>query len=177
MVAHAVGGFSPRQGWRIAVAVCVGCLVVLAGACQSGGQREPVPASAVHDPVLQDIPKPAGFKIVDRSSMAKSSGHYRIAQCEYVGSRDRETVRQFYREYMPQAGFIEKHWSLDKGVYSMTFESPKEICDVMVSPSGLQTSIVVKIGPKAEGSAERPVAAKEAGDRRPPRRRSAGDEE
>src|SRR5262245_54308856 len=98
MVAHASGGFSPRQGWRIAVAVGLGCLVVLLGGCQSGGQRDAAPASAVHDPVLQDIPKPAGFKIVDRSSMAKSSGQYRIAQCEYVGSRDRETVRQFYRE-------------------------------------------------------------------------------
>src|SRR5262245_60171713 len=175
MVAHAKGGFSPRQGWRIAV--CLGSLALLLGGCQSGVQRDPVPGSSVHDPLLGDIPKPAGFKIVDRSSMAKSSGQYRIAQCEYLGSRDRETVRQFYRDYMPEAGFKEKHWSLDKGVYSMTFESAKEICDVIISPSGLQTSVVVKIGPRAEGTTERPVAAQAAGDRKPPPRRRGGAEE
>jgi hypothetical protein len=173
MAMHADGGFRPRQGWPIAV--CFGSLVFVLAGCQSGGQRDPVPASAVHDPVLQDIPKPAGFKIVDRSSMAKASGQYRIAQCEYVGGRDRESVRQFYREYMPEAGFTEKHWSLDKGVYSLTFESAKEVCDVIIGPSGLQTSVVVKIGPRAEGSSERPVAAQAAGDRKPPRRRSGGE--
>ena len=176
---------SSRQGWLFGLLAGVG-LLVLPG-CQSGGKNDPPPASAVQDPVLRDIPKPAGFRMVERTSMAKASGQYRIAQCEYTGSKDRESVRRFYEEYMPEAGFTLKHWGLDKGTYSLNFESDRETCDISIGNSGLQTLLVVKVGPRAEGSTERmthapthTVQGQPAGDRRqnppPPRRRPPSNE-
>ncbi|MBI5866492.1 MAG: hypothetical protein HZB38_18645 [Planctomycetes bacterium] len=162
-------GRTGRMGWLL-LAGCAAFWVGSAG-CESGGNREVPSTSAVQDPVLKDIPKPAGFKLVDRTSMAKASGSYRIAQCEYVGNKDRESVRRFYEEYMPSAGFELKHWSLDKGTYGLTFESTREMCDVNISPNGFQTSVVVKIGPRADSSLNGQPPAQPVGDNRPPPRR------
>ena len=61
--------------------------------------------SAVRHPILEDIPKPAGFSLVDDRSVARSSGKFRVAKVEFVGSTARDAVYQFYKEYMPSAGF------------------------------------------------------------------------
>jgi hypothetical protein len=152
-----------HQGYRLAVALAALLALVALPACDSmlgqGGSVEERPtASAVRDPVLQDVPKPAGFMLVDDRSFAFSSGKIRIARCEYVGATDRSAVKQFYEEYMPSAGFDLRQWSLDNGMYNLRFESTGEVCTVRIHPKDWSTKgstgLVVEIGPKPQGPTE-----------------------
>lgn len=138
-----------RQNW-IGMVV-VGFALALGGCANSNG---PVAASPVRDPVMADLPKPAGFALVDDRSVYWQSGIHRVGKCEYLGKTDRDAIKRFYEEYMPSAGFQLREMSLDKGSYSMRFESDKEICMIRVSPfSQGRTSVVVEVGPVAEGEA------------------------
>ena len=127
-------------------------LAATAGCAMGGGEMA---ASAVRDPVLQDIPKPQGFRLVDERSMAKATGKFRVARCEYVGAANREVVKRFYEEYMPSASFSLREWSLDSGKYWMRFESSAEVCNVRIGPSGRGTAVIVEVAPKAQGVTER----------------------
>jgi|GEM_PF-1574569 len=123
------------------------------GAEQNDGQAS---ASAVRDPILQDIPKPTGFVLDADRSVAISSGQLRLAKCEYSGALSRSSVKRFYEEYMPSAGFTLRQWSLDQGEFSLRFESSSEICTIRAKPrSRSNTAVVVEIVPKPRGSAER----------------------
>lgn len=136
-----------------AIGCAVGLLVGLAG-CNSGDEGSRT-ITAVQDPIIRDIPKPAGFSLVDKNSMARSSGQFRIARCEYSGGTDRTAVQRFYEQNMPAAGFELRHSSFDKGTVDLQFESASEICNVKIYPSGLRTRVVVEVGPRAQGSTER----------------------
>lgn len=117
-------------------------------------------ASAVRDPVLQDIPKPAGFVLAADRSMVTNIGRFRLAQCEYSGRGDAARIKRFYEEYLPSAGFELRHWSLDRGEFSLDFESSAEVCNVRIRPSGRsKATVIVKVRPKAAGSVERDSGA------------------
>ncbi len=131
-------------------------LAALLAGCNSAGQgQDGVTASAVRDPVIQDIPKPSGFRLVDKNSQAYVSGQYRIAKCEYIGSTDRPNVKRFYEDFMPSAGFELRTSSMDRGTYSLVFESERETCSVRIGPSSGKTVVNIEIGPRPVGNAER----------------------
>lgn len=126
------------------------------GTVNTGAGEGGATASAVRDPVLQDIPKPAGFTLSADNSVAISSGKFRQAKCEYSGSLSTDAVKRFYEEYMPGAGFELRQWGLDRGEYSMRFESSSEVCTVRTRPSKRNTTaIIVELVPKPQGSTER----------------------
>jgi len=134
----------------LALGLLPGCSS-MSGSVSSG--QEGATASAVRDPVLQDIPKPAGFVLDTERSSAIASGKFRLAKCEYGGALTPSAVKRFYEEYMPSASFELQHWSLDRGEYTMTFESSLEVCTVRVRPGNWkQTAVLVEIIPKPQGS-------------------------
>ncbi len=137
----------------------------LMGGTASGGHgAEGATASAVRDPVLQDIPKPAGFMLVDDRTFGVFSGQDRIARCVYSGTTERTAVKRFYEEYMPSAGFELREWTVDEGRFDLRFESGAEVCNVLVyRGSGRNTTLVVQIKPKPKGSTQH--------DTQPPMRR------
>ncbi len=136
----------------------------MGGTTSSGQRAERATASAVRDPVLQDIPKPAGFMLVDDRTFGVFSGQDRIARCVYSGTTDRTAVKRFYEEYMPSAGFELREWTVDQGRFDLRFESGAEVCNVLVyRGSGRNTTLVVQIKPKPRGSTQH--------DSQPPMRR------
>jgi hypothetical protein len=140
-----------------------GCASV-SGSVSSDQSDMATTASAVRDPVLQDIPKPAGFRLAADRSMVTNIGRFRLAQCEYSGPADAAQIKRFYEEYLPSAGFELRHWSLDRGEFSLDFESSAEVCNVRICPAGRNKStVIVKVRPQASGSLER--------ESRPPTRR------
>lgn len=147
----------------LAGTLAIGLLLLSLTACTSmggtlsGGQRaEQATASAVRDPVLQDIPKPAGFVLDTDRSVAISSGKYRLAKCEYGGPLAPAAVKRFYEEYMPSANFELRRWSLDRGEFNLFFESGSEVCTIRTRPADWKaTAVVVEIAPKPQGSSER----------------------
>lgn len=151
---------------RAAGSVRNGSLVVaillsagLAG-CLGGGGRPPAP---VQHPMLQNVPLPDGFRIVDQRSRGMTTGGQRWAQCEFMGNADRATVVSFFEEYMPTAGWALKEKRFTAGVYDLRFDSARERCDLRVYHQSLnRTKIDVDLrqipgaAPDAPPSADRP---------------------
>jgi len=128
----------------------------MSGAARSGAVETRTTASAMRDPVLEDIPKPAGFRLVDDGTFGVFSGKVRIARCQYVGPTECAAIKRFYEEYMPSAGFELRGWSVDAGVFNLHFESTSEVCNVRISPGARSGSaLVVEVKPKPQGKAER----------------------
>ena len=148
--------------WGLVTLASVGWAVVmphLLGCAGMGGnenmERQPA-ASAVRDPVLSDMPKPSGFRLDAERSVAIASGKLRLAKCIYIGSSSASTIKSFYGEYMPSAGFELRNWSLDGGTYKMNFESGREECTILIRPRDWnQTEVSVEVIPKAQGTTDR----------------------
>ena len=153
---------TPDTRWRLAGMLCLGLGLLLLPACESMGRGsvdDRPTASAVRDPVLEDIPKPAGFVLAADRSVAISSGKLRLAKCEYTGPLAPAAVKRFYEEYMPSANFELRRWSLDQGVFNLYFESSAELCTIRACPTDWnKTAVVVELAPKPQGSTERESA-------------------
>jgi hypothetical protein len=146
---------------RIPPWVLLAMVTLLAG-CLNGGMRggqDAMLASAVRDPVLQDIPRPQGFEIDEQKSMAFASGRARVARCHYRGSIYPIGVKRFYERYMPAANFKLVQWSLEEGVYQLRFASDGELCNIRTWREPWRTALVIELGPRPSGSAERPDQA------------------
>ena len=145
---------------------------VLSGCDSMGGNSGPgTTPPPVQMPILSGIPIPTGFDFVPERSSFSSSGQYRVGLYEFSGSSNPLTVYNFYKQYMPTAGFTMKHTGSDRGVYTMRFESDQEECNVKIQRASLKTVLMLQINPVARGSADRDEAP-------PPRsQRKAGQEE
>lgn len=135
----------------IGSSIMLACLASTLSGCTMGGSGARG-ASAVQDPVISDIPKPAGFKLVADRSVFWQSGKYRTGKCEYAGRTDVLAVKNFYREYMPQAGFEEREFTLFNGVFHMRFENDDEVCNIRIWSQGRKTVVAVEMSPRARGS-------------------------
>ncbi len=113
-------------------------------------------ASAVRDPILQDIPKPAGFQLAADRSIFWQRGRWRMGKCEYEGPTDPTAVKRFYEQYMPSAGFTLRERSLDNGEYKLRFESETEVCVIRIARKRGRTRVLLEIAPQSRGSAETP---------------------
>lgn len=129
---------------------------ILAAGCIQG-DRQP-PAAAMSHPVLEGIPLPNHFALVDDQSMARVSGRMRIARVKFVGPTERVKVARFFEERMPLAGFELRQTGFDGGMYQMRFESSNEECTLRVLPEKRKTAIYVEVGPLALEPAGRPPA-------------------
>ena len=154
---------STRSAWLSGSAA----LVLLIGGCASvtmqsrarSGSRAELASSAVRDPVIRDIPKPAGFQLVSDRSLFWQRGRLRIGKCEYAGSTDATTVKRFYEQYMPSAGFTLREMSLENGVYKLRFESEREVCVIRIARERGRTRVLLEIAPQSRGTAEPPKPA------------------
>lgn len=133
-----------------AVGVLAG-LVALAGGCTSMNDRAP---SAVQNPMLDDVPLPSGFRLVDDRSVGSTSGKVRIGKYEYSGGLERSEVARFYKEIMPSAGWSLKNESFHHGVSELYFESNAENCVIRVRPESRKTLLVVDVRPLVRGGGE-----------------------
>jgi len=107
--------------------------------------------------MLENVPLPSGFQLVDDRSVGTSSGQFRVAKYEFVGKSRRARLERFYREYMPSGGWTLISEDLYRGIYEMRFESDTESCIVCLRPEGRNTVINIDVRPLPKGSAEREV--------------------
>ncbi|MGE0480894.1 MAG: hypothetical protein AB7Q17_10535 [Phycisphaerae bacterium] len=154
-----------RDGSLLVALVLLGGL----GGCMGGGGRPPAP---VQHPMLQNVPLPDGFRIVDQRSRGMTTGGQRWAQCEFMGNADRATVVSFFEEYMPTAGWALKEKRFTAGVYDLRFDSARERCDLRVYHQSLnRTKIDVDLRQIPGGAAdgEAPTGADRPRESRPRR--------
>jgi len=132
---------------KLTLAPVVCACVVLAG-CQSGaGTAVQGPTPAVVHPMLEGVPLPPGFRLVDQRSFVVHADGGRHANCEFRGSADPASVEQFYNERMPQAGFTLLQRRFDRGECVLDFASNTEIGTVRIRGGRFKTTLVITINP------------------------------
>jgi len=133
------------------------CLVVLfLAGCATFSQNESAnnadqnKASLSVAPVLkfEDLPTPAGFKLLDKESFAFQNDKSRVVLLKYYGGQNAEQVLAFYKEQM--ALF---NWSLvniieyDRKV--LNYENSEESCIITIQPQGGKSLVTVALSPKS----------------------------
>jgi len=134
------------------------CLVVLfLAGCVTMPKNESTPynseqnkASLSVSPMLkfEDLPAPAGFKILDKESFAFQNDKSRVALLKYYGGKNAEQVMEFYKEQM--ASF---NWNLvniieyDKKI--LNYENSEESCIITIQPQGGKSLVTVALSPKS----------------------------
>lgn len=149
----------------LSLVACAGLLLAAAAlvGCDSGGgsagggptMGQPAVATAVQHPLLQNIPLPAGFRLIQERSVASLAGSTRVAKCEFQGGLSPDDVARFYESLMPTARFTLGPKSFDNGEYTMRFDSESEECTLRIKRAGSKTVLIVDVRPLAKGSAER----------------------
>lgn len=142
---------------KIKFSVLSSCLLVLllAGCVtlpksESAGDAERNKVSLSVAPILkfEDLPTPAGFRILDKESFAFQNDKSRVALLKYYGSQSADQVLAFYKEQM--ASF---NWSLiniieyDRKV--MNYENSEESCIITIQPQGGKSLVIVALSPKS----------------------------
>src|ERR1051325_4163778 len=109
---------------------------------------------AYQHPLLQGIPLPPKFSLVDKESVHSSSGATRVAKCVFKGSMRPAEAARFYKDQMPAGGFTLRGESFDQGVYDQRYESDREECSVRIGRAGTKTRITLDVRPKPVGVPE-----------------------
>lgn len=125
-----------------AVAMLVGC-----------GDKEPaVPTvlEARDQPYVVDVPVPKGFKLDRRQSDHSYKEGRRKVKHYYLGSKDPQSVRNFYYANMPSGQWRLVDETLTAGVYTLKFRKFEEMCEVRIEkvPAGMfapSTQVLVTI--------------------------------
>lgn len=135
------------------VLLLVGLLVCLSG-CATPVQKDSIPKTqGMLEPssVLKfnDIPVPAGFKVLTKDSYSFETGNVRVGILKYQGKANSDQVVNFYKEQMAMYNWNLLN-SIEYGERLLNFEREGESCIVTVMPKGSGSLLTISFGPKAQ---------------------------
>ncbi|MBU1061876.1 MAG: hypothetical protein KJ952_04060 [Candidatus Omnitrophica bacterium] len=97
---------------------------------------------------FNDVPVPAGFKILDAESFAFQNDATRVALLKYLGSRNADQTVSFYKEQMPLY-----KWSpiniIEYERRMLNYEKESESCIVTIESHGRKSIVIIAISPKS----------------------------
>ena len=133
------------------------CLVILflAGCAtfpqsQSTGDAEKNKVVLSVAPILkfEDIPIPAGFKLLDKESFAFQNDKSRVALLKYYGGQNADQVLAFYKEQMASFNwFLINVIEYERKI--MNYENSEESCIVTIQPQGGKSLVTIALSPKS----------------------------
>ncbi|MFA4991337.1 MAG: hypothetical protein WC569_02005 [Candidatus Omnitrophota bacterium] len=126
-----------------------GC-ATFSGQTDSSGAAEKEEASLSVAKLLKfdDIPVPAGFKIMDAESFAFQNDKSRVALLKYIGGKRADIVVEFYKEQMAAYNWDAINIvEYEKRV--MNYENSYESCIVTIEPRGGKSVIIISLSPKS----------------------------
>lgn len=131
-----------------ATAMTAGCAQINVGNEGTAGGR----LRAVRHAHIVDVPTPEGFTIEDKLSEDYATPGWRFVRHAFVGPSDRRAVLNFYREQMPLADWTYISRQSRDGRYTLRFEKPNEVCEVVIEPTtgrfgGSGTRIQIEVKP------------------------------
>ncbi|MGN6368303.1 MAG: hypothetical protein ACTHN5_08600 [Phycisphaerae bacterium] len=97
---------------------------------------------------IADVPIPAGFSMTgDSTSKVEASG-IRFVDHKYEGGEDVLPVVRFYKDEMPQKGwiFVDQNQLVHNEI-SLHYTKNNEDCVITVSPGSMRTHVRVQIDP------------------------------
>jgi len=140
-------------------AIIVGAWVVFPwvvgcdGGVLSGEEKKLIPQQQLGS---SDIPVPAGFEMDQGSSEDRSAGGTRMVRHVYLGKKDGQLVRAFYRDQMPLTKWTLTLDEMRQGQVVMQFEKELETCDINISEVGRgwtsKTKLRIEVTPRARGA-------------------------
>jgi hypothetical protein len=97
---------------------------------------------------FEDVPVPAGFKLLARDSFVFENDVLRVGILRFTGRIHPDNVVNFYKDQM---GLY--NWRfLNIVEYQrriMSFEREDQNCTILIEPSGMSTSLTISVAPKA----------------------------
>jgi len=113
-----------------------------------GKNTEPKPLDVAALLRFNDIPVPAGFKVLENESFAFQNDATRVVLLKYKGARIADQVVQFYKEQMPMY-----NWNainiIEYERRILNYEKGSESCIITVESLGRKSEIVIAISPKS----------------------------
>ena len=136
----------------VLLSVCL-CVFVLSGCAGLSKQDKQMGNSGLLEPQAtlkyNDIPVPAGFKLVAQDSYSFESAGVRVGLLKYKGKARPEQVVNFYKEQMPMY-----NWSLlnviEYGQCILNFEREQESCIINMLTKGKIITLTISVGPKSQ---------------------------
>jgi hypothetical protein len=125
-----------------------GCVTLPEGGSSSDIERNKPSLSVAPILKFEDLPIPAGFKLLDKESFAFQNDKSRVALLKYYGGQNAEHVLTFYKEQM--ASF---NWSLiniieyDRKV--LNYENSDESCIITIQPQGGKSMVTLALFSKS----------------------------
>lgn len=97
---------------------------------------------------FEDVPVPAGFKIIPAESFVFDNDITRLGILKYSASPDAATIVRFYREQMPLYNwrFINL---IECNMRIMNFDREDQTCTILIEPRHLDTLLTLSVAPKA----------------------------
>jgi len=97
---------------------------------------------------FDDVPVPAGFRIIDADSFTFQNRDLRIGLLKYTGRVNPSEAVEFYKENMPMY-----NWNLinvvEYGRRIMNFERAGQSCIVTLEPTSFYTVLIIAVAPRA----------------------------
>ncbi len=97
---------------------------------------------------FDDVPVPAGFKVLEEESFAFQNDVTRVALLKYAGGKSADLVVMFFKEQMPMY-----NWSpiniIEYDRRILNYEKKSESCIITIESQGRKSVITVAISPKS----------------------------
>ena len=132
--------------------VCCLALILLSGCATTLGSSSYNEEGASLDVSIllrfNDVPTPAGFKILDKASFAFQNDTTRVALLKYIGPKNADIVVAFYKEHMPMY-----NWNpiniIEYERRIMNYEKGAESCIITIETKGSKSIVTIAISPKS----------------------------
>lgn len=131
---------------------CLGLVLVLAG-CAALGKKDAVNPALLEPQAMvkfTDVPVPAGFKFLPKSSYSFETEGMRVGMLKYQGKANPDQIVAFYKEQMAMY-----NWNLlnivEYGERQLNFDRDSETCVITLLAKGRSVAITITLGPKAQG--------------------------
>jgi hypothetical protein len=129
------------------------CILALSGCAGLSKQDKQMTNPGLLEPQVtlkyNDIPVPAGFKLVSQDSYSFESAGMRVGLLKYKGKAEAQQVVNFYKEQMPMYS-----WSLlnaiEYGQCILNFEREQESCIINMLTKGKIITLTISVGPKSQ---------------------------
>ena len=131
--------------------ICFVSLSLLAG-CAGLEKRDTTNPSLLEPQAMvkfTDMPVPAGFRFLPKSSYSFETHGVRVGMLKYQGKANPDQIVAFYKEQMAMY-----NWNLlniiEYGERQLNFDRDTETCVITLSPRGSSTLISIALGPKGQ---------------------------
>ena len=123
-----------------------GCTTMSGSSSYSGSDGASLDVAAMLR--LDDVPVPAGFKVLDTESFAFQNDVTRVALLKYTGSKAADQVVAFYKQQMPMY-----KWNainiIEYERRMLNYEKSGESCIVTIEGKGRKSILTIAISPKS----------------------------